>query len=129
MADGQTTTVATGQVLTSIRQLEDQAGYRTRRLVLGDLRELRSANAIDVSAIRRFPRSTASGSETTPLPRGRIVTGKSVLGTLITVHGVRHLREEGGDEKATKREETYGLTPVEEAENTRALRTLEAEGR
>ena len=106
MRDGQRVTVGPGQVLTSHRHLKGDAGYSSPGLVVADLAELQAAGVISpVRLVReRFKSSSASASESETHERFRNRSAAHTIGTLITVHGARHLREQSASESETKRE-------------------------
>ena len=123
-------TVKTGQVLTSLRQMEAD-GFGTRPTLVHNLRTLTASQALTLTPVERLRSFTASGKETKPLGRSKNFTAGLTLATLVSVQGFKQLREGGGKETLPKRTKgvSDGLTAAEREENRRAIAQLEAEGR
>ena len=127
---GQRVTVKTGQVLTSVRQMEAD-GFGAKATLTRHLGTLAHADLITLKAIERFRNANASGIKTETLERTQNVNAGLTVATLVTVNGFRRLRDQSVHISETKRDKgsSDGLTAAERAENRRAIQQLEAEGR
>jgi hypothetical protein len=114
--------VQSHQYLTSLRMLKQDPGYRSFSTLGADLAVLTAAGVITCQPIGRAKNRSASAPESEALPRSRNWSAGYTVATLITVHGVRELRDRGAPEIGAKREETSGTS----SRRRREVQELEA---
>jgi hypothetical protein len=132
LGDSQRVTIQSGQFLTSNRKLARDAGYRSPKALIADLKELAKQLTIEITPIKRlrFRIGTAPVSKTEPSPRFQNGNADSIVATLITVRGISQLRDQGVSESETKREKsTLRALSRDEREWQKAEAVFMAEGR
>lgn len=128
--DGQRLKVGYGQWLTSFRRLRKDAGYSSMTVLVRHIRELERAQAITRRGIRHArSRNHADGAES-GTPCTRFENARSIVATLITVHGINEIAQ-GAFHKSERKEVpgTSRLSKKDRDELADVDRQLAAEGR
>jgi len=110
LSDGQRVTVHPRQVYTSLRMLKKDPGYRSFTTLSSDLKALTDAGAISCQPVGCSKNRSGGAPEIEAPSRSTNWSANYIVATLITVHGVRELRDRGAPEIGAKREETSGTT-------------------